>query len=374
MMLKYGPVVAFSALMAFHSPAHAIFRFLNNLANCEKWTDSPKDLALANYERLSTPLPAAANRRVVPFRETDFQTKPWMNQFEIVVVINNSSPFLHHTDFPRVHPIPNTPADLGFTPDMPDDAPQALHFMNTFGAEAQKVRRFGELVRERNSRGALQPVRSNIPGAQTIRVYYRGKLVRVAAISTGRGTFELRDKNVKCSKRPGKSYFSITEPGYYTFQELIKTGYESGEWDLADMPNAMFYKRGRGLALHEVNIPAKLADLGKRASGGCTRLDPDTANNLFDLVKATEGATIPVIDEMGNPVLDARGQLTYKNREVIIYGEGQRNERRMPPVRAYSALLIIQPDPVVALNPQFEQMVNFRFQPDQPFTSMINNY
>ncbi|MFN8791852.1 MAG: L,D-transpeptidase, partial [Bdellovibrionales bacterium] len=143
---------------------------------------------------------------------------------------------------------------------------------------------------------------------------------------------------------------------------------------LADMPNAMFYKRGRGLALHEVNIPAKIADLGKRASGGCTRLDPDTANNLFDLVKATEGATIPVIDESGNPVLDARGQLTYKNREVIIYGEGQRDERRMPPVRAYSALLIIQPDPVVALNPQFEQIVNFRFQPDQPFTPMINNY
>lgn len=363
MKLKYTPVLAFALLTAFQSPAHAIFKWLNNLAHCEAWTDSPEDRALADYDRMSTPLPAGAFRKVVPFQESDFRTKPWMREYEYVVVVNNESPYLHKTEFPAEHPIPYSAKQLGLTAEESEEKLEsALRFQSVYGAEARKVYYFGTLVREKDSKGKLQPVRSHAPDAQTVRVYRRGQLVHMAKISTGRGGFELRDKNPRCTKRPDKSYYSITEPGYYNFQELVKSGYKSGEWNDAEMPNAMFYLRGRGLALHEVSLPEKIAALGTRASGGCTRMDPTTASTLFDWVKETEGAVIPVLDIYGRPVLDAAGRLQYKDRETIIYGEGTRQEQRYQ-AKSYSALLIIQPDSVVDASSAMDRAVFHRYQP-----------
>lgn len=362
MKFKYGPVLVFAAMTAFQTQANAgifdgLFRGLGNLS-CEAWGPGIVDQAVANHDRMSTPLPRGAFRQVVPFRESDFQTKPWMREYEIVVVVNNSSPYLHHEQFPAQHPIPYSLADFGLTREPRDgDTYQAQQFMQMYGNEAKKVRNFGELLLDVNKK----PIPSNKPGAQTIRVYQYGRLVLIDKISTGRGTFELRDKIASCTKRPDNSYFSITEPGYYNFQELIRSGYKSGEWDMADMPNAMFYKRGRGLALHEVSIPAKIASLGKRASGGCTRLHPYTASTLFNMVERTRGATIPVLDEQGNPVYDSYGRIQYKNQETIIWGEGTRNEARHK-APSYNALLIIQPDAVVDADPYNDQSRTLRYR------------
>ncbi len=366
MLLKYGSVVALVALTLSHSPAHAFFgdllKGINNLANCQAWTDSPEDQALAHYDRMSTPLPAGTFRKVVPFKESDFQTKPWMRQYEYVVVVNNSSPYVHRTDFPAQHPIPYSAKELGLTEDSGyDQKLSSLRFLEVYGEAARKVYYFGTLERVKNpTTGKMEPVKSNLPGAQTIRIYQRGQLIRVGKVSTGRGGFELRDKNPRCTKRPNTSYYSVTESGYYNFQELIKTGYQSGEWDGADMPNAMFYLRGRGLALHEA-AAAKIPKLGTRDSGGCTRLDPNTASSLFDSIAATKGATIPVLDVYGNPVLDAAGRIQYKNQEEIIWGEGTRNEKRVP-VASYSALLIIQPSHVVDASPARDQQVTYQYR------------
>lgn len=366
MNFKFAPVVVFTALTVFQSHAHAKatgWTAFTNLWNCENWTDSPTDRALADYERMSTPLPEGTFRKMVPFKESDLRTKPWIRGYQYVVVVNNSSPYLHKTDFPQQHPIPYSAAQLGLSKNSNyDQTDSALRFLSVYGAEAKKVYHFGSMVREKvDKKGNTKPVLSNLPQTQTVRVYENGRLIRIAKISTGRGIFELRDKNPRCSKRPDKSYYSVTEPGYYNFQELIKSGYASGEWDNADMPNAMFYLRGRGLALHEVNLPQKIATLGQRASGGCTRMDPNTASDLFDRINATQGATIPVVDVNGNPVLDATGRVTYKNRETIVFGADTSNEQRRQ-VKSFNALLIIQPNAVEDANPSQDQYVTFKYR------------
>lgn len=376
MKFKYASLVAFAAVMMMAPSSHAIFGWLNDLTNagCTWNFNDPMDLATAQYERLTTPLPEGLNRKVVPFRESDLRSKPWISAFEYVIVVNNSSPYKHYEELPAQIPyLTQTLSQLGIVENssspfqssnmglaaapVTDGPTAAMAFLQTYGAEADKVRRFGEVIYTRNSKGQKVPMRSGAVEPQTVRIYHRGQLIRKALISTGRGSFQLRGRKSYC-EQPVESYHTFTEPGYYTFQELLKE-YKSKSYD-ADMPNAMFYNRGRGLALHEVNLDSKIAALGTRASGGCTRMDPNTAATLFEMINPTQGATIPMIDVYGNPVLDARRQVRYKNQETIVYGAGTSQEARRK-VPAFNALLIIQPDPVVDASPANDEYATFKY-------------
>lgn len=370
MKMKHLPLVAFASFMVIGTVSEAkLFerilgkagRKIDNLArNCSWDYNDPVDVAISNYERLTTALPVGLNRQVTPFKESDFQTKPWMREFEYVIVVNNSNSFRQNEKLPQGLPV-DLPSlsTLGII-DSPTNSENSVmpaqQFVSQYGSLAFQVRRFGALERDANKK----PIPSGIRGAQTIRIYQRGQLLRVARVSTGRHEFELRDRTVTCGNRPAESYYSVTESGYYTFQELMKD-YKSKSFDDADMPNSMFYIRNRGIALHEVNLPEKLANLGKRASGGCTRLDPDTASSLFEAVYATQGARIPVIDLHGNPVRDAFGRQAYKEREEVVYNEGETRQRRVS-MPTYSALLIVQPDSVEPLNPASESQAQFRYR------------
>lgn len=55
----------------------------------------------------------------------------------------------------------------------------------------------------------------------------------------------------------------------------------SKEWDDAPMPHAVFFTK-KGHAIHGTN---EVKRLGKPASHGCVRLDPQNAATLYDLVK-----------------------------------------------------------------------------------------
>jgi lipoprotein-anchoring transpeptidase ErfK/SrfK len=365
------PLVVSSLLYA--TPSYAILGWLADVTNsgCTWNEKDPNDAAVLMYERLSTPLPKGLNRKVIPFVEADFQ-KPWIRAFEYVIVVNNSSPYVHFQELPNPMPFFTEPLiRFGIedvtrfnafqnSPVSPEQSQSnAEIFISRYRSEANKVKNFGEVVYERNARGERVPKRSGLQEAQTLRIYRNGQLIRMSQISTGRGSFQKRGRKPHC-EQPFESYHTYTEPGYYTFQDLKKE-YKSKSYD-ADMPNALFYHVGRGLALHEVNLDSKIATLGAPASGGCTRLDPDTAANLFEAVLATEKSTIPVIDIQGRPVLDARGQLTYKSSEEIVYAEGTSKEKRIQSGKAYSALLIIQPDPVRDAKSEQDKAARFRFR------------
>lgn len=320
------------------NPISGFFKkFRNAVSDCQWDEKDEKDLLLIRKEMLNTKYPEMV--ALSPFTEDDFRTKPYLNEFKFVVVVNNSSPYQHNETL-LAKEVVNSLNDFEMTLD-------AFDFF-------KKIRQFG-FAKKENGKYLL----SKIPGAQTIRIYENGRLLRLAAVSTGRGTFELRAKSSACSFRPAKSYYSYTENGYFTFQELIKD-YESNDYD-ADMPNAMFYDRSRGLALHEVFLKEKINALGARASGGCTRLDPDTAETLFGLISATQGAAIPVLKRDGTLELNEDGSIKRKNKEVILLSNGKKMIRP-----TYSALLIIQPHTVTSTYSSDEQFARFRYINELP--------
>lgn len=167
------------------------------------------------------------------------------------------------------------------------------------------------------------------PTAQMITVYEDGREVAHEWVSTGREKLELRRRSSRCEKQPPNSYYSITATGYYNVQQLI-VDHRSGSFD-ADMPYSIFYDRQHGLALHQAAKPA-LKNLGKRASGGCTRMRKELAAPLFKKVGATRGSEIPVFNKDGSVELDDNGQIRTSKTVPLFNG-------RVP---AYSAIVIIQ--------------------------------
>lgn len=71
-----------------------------------------------------------------------------------------------------------------------------------------------------------------------------------------------------------------TPSGSYSATSMNEMWY-SREWDDAPMPHAVFFTK-RGHAIHGTN---EVKRLGKPASHGCVRLEPENAATLFDLVK-----------------------------------------------------------------------------------------
>lgn len=363
------PILVFAVVTTLTVPSHALLGWLNDMTNagCDWNFNDPVDLAVSQHERLFTPLPSGFKRQIVPFMESDLRQKPWLSAYEYVIVVNTDSPYVHHTELPPTLPfiqLPIKPANYGFrditkepanTLPSEDETAAAQAFLQFYGHEAEKVRHFGEVVKERNARGQLVPVRSGAQESQTIRIYQRGQLIRKTKVSTGRGSFQLRGRKHYCEK-PYESYHTYTEPGYYNF-EVLARDYKSKSYD-ANMPNAMFYNRQRGLALHAA-LPAKIPNLGTRDSGGCTRLDPNTAVDLFDRILATQGSSVPRLDVYGNPQYDANGQLKLFQRRPTISASAMAPEE----VRAsYSALLVVQEGPVTDSNPDYERAVTYKFQ------------
>lgn len=171
--------------------------------------------------------------------------------------------------------------------------------------------------------------------AQTMRVYEYGLLIHQTKVSTGREGLELRRKNKVCTGAPAKSYWSQTPTGFYTPKYLSKD-HKSSSWD-SDMPYAIFFDIDNGLALHEVYSKYK-GYLGNRASGGCIRQDAETAENLFNRVKETEGAVVPEINVDGTPVLDEQGNVKRSNQQFWTSARTGETVK----FNTFSALIIVE--------------------------------
>ena len=149
--------------------------------------------------------------------------------------------------------------------------------------------------------------------AQSIKVYEFGKLIHDSLVSTGRDAFERKGENH--SKRDS---WSVTPTGYFTPTFLSRDhrssaygGIFSGIFGGTKMPFAIFFNGD--IALHEAPKGTE-SKLGKKASGGCIRLSPSIAGELFERVKDAGSARIPDFKVDGSLLVDENGNYNYKSK------------------------------------------------------------
>ncbi|HXC54466.1 MAG TPA: L,D-transpeptidase [Rhizomicrobium sp.] len=103
---------------------------------------------------------------------------------------------------------------------------------------------------------------------------------------------------VSTGRERHERYFTSTPDGLF---ELDPNRFErvhySHTWHGAAMPFAMFldatiHGRQTGVALHSASV--HVAELGSRASGGCVRLPPEKAAELFQRFQAEEHGMVPI--------------------------------------------------------------------------------
>jgi lipoprotein-anchoring transpeptidase ErfK/SrfK len=100
--------------------------------------------------------------------------------------------------------------------------------------------------------------------AQTMKVYVDGQLTDTFQTSTGREKHE--------TTASGRKTFTTTPVGYFR-PYLLERNHWSNAWK-ANMPYTVFFNGG--IAVH-ATTPSHYKALGKRDSGGCSRLHPDNA-------------------------------------------------------------------------------------------------
>lgn len=132
--------------------------------------------------------------------------------------------------------------------------------------------------------------------AQQAQIYVDGKHIATVAVSTGREKKE--------TSKSGREYTTTTPVGWFspTFQDK---NYFSQTWQ-APMPWSTFFKGG--IAFHAA-LPAYFDKLGSRASGGCIRMMPQTAEWLFKAVQHYGKGTVPAFTRHGGLQRDANGNL-----------------------------------------------------------------
>jgi hypothetical protein len=160
-------------------------------------------------------------------------------------------------------------------------------------------------------------------------------------VSTGREQWETRN---------GRRSFTGTPEGVYRLDpDRFHVEYYSRTYDNAPMPYAMFFDMRRngyptGLAIHAAASASKIARLGRRDSGGCVRLSPKNAKELFYKIKNTTAGMVPVFaeargstDRWGKVARDANGNIRLtEGYKALLMIEDFDGRGMIGPVVAYT--------------------------------------
>ncbi len=88
--------------------------------------------------------------------------------------------------------------------------------------------------------------------------------------------------------------------------------------------NWMNQGRMTGIAIHGV-LGRPIASLGERASAGCVRLSPESAEILFELVRGNYGGKVPRFDfDQRSNSLSREGALARSTDGKLQYADGYR--------------------------------------------------
>jgi lipoprotein-anchoring transpeptidase ErfK/SrfK len=122
----------------------------------------------------------------------------------------------------------------------------------------------------------------------------------------------------------GRTRDTSTPAGYYQLDpNRMLRKYRSVQWD-APMPHSMFFNwiRGgslTGLAIHGVE-GQEIALLGTRASAGCVRLSPQSAQTLFEFIQKNYRGEVPRF-AMGTrrySTMSTQGDLMRRNGDLVF--------------------------------------------------------
>jgi lipoprotein-anchoring transpeptidase ErfK/SrfK len=125
---------------------------------------------------------------------------------------------------------------------------------------------------------------------------------------------------VSTGRERHEKYFTSTPEGLFQLDPArFERHHYSHTWGGAAMPYAMFlnatiHGRQTGVALHSATVHT--AELGSRASGGCVRLPPEKAAELFERFHGDERGMVPVF------AYDAARRRTDGNGVIERNGDG----------------------------------------------------
>jgi hypothetical protein len=160
-------------------------------------------------------------------------------------------------------------------------------------------------------------------------------------VSTGREQWE--DRN-------GRRSFTGTPEGVFRLDpDRFHVEYYSRTYDNAPMPYAMFFDMRTkgyptGLAIHAAASASKIARLGRRDSGGCVRLSPKNAKELFYKIRNTKAGMVPVFaenrgstDRWGKAARDQNGNIRLtEGYKALLMIEDFDGRGLIGPVVAYT--------------------------------------
>jgi lipoprotein-anchoring transpeptidase ErfK/SrfK len=160
-------------------------------------------------------------------------------------------------------------------------------------------------------------------------------------VSTGREQWEMRN---------GRRGFTGTPEGVFRLDpDRFHVEYYSRTYDNAPMPYAMFFDMRRngyptGLAIHAAASASKIARLGRRDSGGCVRLSPKNAKELFYKIKNTTAGMVPIFaeqrgstDRWGKVARDGNGNIRLtEGYKALLMVEDFDGRGMVGPVVAYT--------------------------------------
>lgn len=274
--------------------------------------------ATAAYTMLSRPPEAD-----VHFSESDFIEKPWMREFQWVVVVNR--------------------ANTG-------DQKQSIRvYRDQTLVQYEEIAQFlTELQQTQEAMKIKDPNRKD----RLERIAELGRKMwapGVFKVSTGRNAFEAKGEH-----HSQHDSWSVTPTGFFVPQAFVaKHKSESYSSKMCDsvagkllgailrkqlctyMENVTFFNGGIGL--HKA-IPGTESALGSKASGGCVRLPAALAEFLFLNFQQAKGQPVPVVRQDGTVVTDPSGNVV---RETAHRGDWGTLEAR-------SVLIVVEDETVTA--------------------------
>lgn len=240
------------------------------------------------------------------FEENDLDAKPWLREFEYILVINKATEGSEKQSIKIYH------------------RGQAVTL--------QEVTAYISAYGSKDSKKRLNELADKTIGNDRFK------------ISSGRDAFEAKGEHGS-----QKDSWTVTPTGYYMPQyfdpkhrsnSYSKKGCGgllgkiaklfTGKEACAIMENAVFFNDA--IAIHKA-IPGTEDALGEKASGGCVRLPGALAEFLYlNIQAATDPRGVPDVDNSGNVQVDANGQVIMKTSHASIWGS----------LPARSALIIVQ--------------------------------
>ncbi|MEK7355780.1 MAG: L,D-transpeptidase, partial [Bdellovibrionota bacterium] len=242
----------------------------------------------------------------VSFQESDFETKPWMKEFEWVIVVNRANEGLDRQSVRIYH----------------GQKLVTYEEIQAYLADVTSQQLAGRIkdpnLKERSFRVEELGTKQWAPG--------------VFKVSTGRDAFEAKGEH-----HSQHDSWSVTPTGAYVPQRFVaKHKSESYSSKMCDsilgklvsavtrkvlctyMENATFFNGG--IALHKA-IPGTEPALGGKASGGCVRLPAALAEFLFKSMQQSQGRPVPVIRVDGTVETDPRtGEIARETTHRSTWG------------------------------------------------------